>query len=101
MVLMSFGPVQDHIFSSYFTAEHHKKVQAFQQALDDGSAHVSWKDDVWAQAHGDDEASQPTTTAQGSSKGKAAAAITDRCGDSLIFVRYPKIIRTLDPLFNV
>ncbi|KAG8858280.1 hypothetical protein FRB96_005411 [Tulasnella sp. 330] len=39
----------------FLKQEHHKKVEAFQQALKDGSAHVPWKDDAWAQDHGEDD----------------------------------------------
>ncbi|KAG8882998.1 hypothetical protein FRB97_007371 [Tulasnella sp. 331] len=90
---------QDHIFSSYFTEEHHKKVEAFQQALKDGSAHVPWKDDAWAQDHGEDDVSQPTTAVQGSSKRNVMTANNDRCDypPSLSICELNTLVATLSP----
>ncbi|KAG9025634.1 hypothetical protein FRB95_009952 [Tulasnella sp. JGI-2019a] len=63
---------QDHIYSSYMGADHLKKVQTFQQALAAGTAHVAWKDEVWAREHGDDDPDQAIpAAAHGSSKEKA------------------------------
>ncbi|KAG9041225.1 hypothetical protein FS837_012537 [Tulasnella sp. UAMH 9824] len=64
---------QDQIASGFFTEKSVQRVQTYNEAVADGTAHARWKDDEWDEDHPSESEEEPVAKSS-TAKGKAKAA---------------------------
>ncbi|KAG8893795.1 hypothetical protein FRC00_010037, partial [Tulasnella sp. 408] len=65
--------ISDQISSGFFTEKSVQRIQTYNEAVADGTAHARWKDDEWDEDHPSESEEEPVAKSS-TAKGKAKAA---------------------------
>lgn len=68
--------LQDQLTSGFFTEKSLKRVEMYNEAVANGTAHAPWKDDEWEAEHSLESEEEPEPVVSSNSKGKGKAKAT-------------------------